>query len=41
MIKSPQKIRLEVIHKKQVICSSDHKTAKILVKGLGFSKNAG
>ena len=40
MIKSSQKLYLEVLHKKQVICSSDHKAAKIFVKGLGFSKNA-
>ena len=41
MIKSPQVICLEVLHKKQVICSSDHKAEKILVKRLGFSKDAG
>ena len=40
MIKSPRKIRKEVLHKKQVICSSDHKAAKIFVKGLRLSKDA-
>ena len=41
MIKSPQEIRLEVLHKKQVISTSNHKAAKIFVKGLGFSKHGG
>ena len=26
-----------VLHKKRLICGSDHKTAKIFVKGLDFS----
>ena len=34
MIKSTLKIRLEVLHKKQVICSSDHKAAKMFVTAL-------
>ena len=31
------KIISGVLHKKQLICGSDHKTAKIFVKGLDFS----
>ena len=31
------KIISRVLHKKQLICGSDHKTAKIFVKGLDFS----
>ena len=38
---SPQKIQLEVLHKKQVICKSDNKGAKIFVKGFSFNKNGG
>ena len=37
----PLKITLEILHQKQVICSSDHKAAKIFVKGLVFCKDAG
>ena len=41
MINYPEKeIRLE-LHKKQVICKSDHKGTKIFVKGFGFKKNGG
>ena len=36
-----KKKRLEVLHKKQVICSSGRKAAKVFLKGLGVSKNGG
>ena len=42
MIKSPHPIKKnQKQNKKQVICRSDHKAAKIFVRGLGFSKNGG
>ena len=40
IIKSLQKM-LGSAPQKKVICSSDHKAAKIFAKGLGFSKDAG
>ena len=40
-IQTNKQIRLELLHKTQVICRSNHKTAKIFVKGFGFSKNEG
>ena len=39
--KKKKKKRLEVLHKKQVICSSGRKAAKVFLKGLGVSKNGG
>ena len=36
-----KKNNLEVLHKKQVICSSGRKAAKVFLKGLGVSKNGG
>ena len=44
MIKSPLPPKKEVCPsalQKQVICKSDHKAAKIFVKGPGFSKHGG
>ena len=35
--KKKLKFRWAVLHKKQLVCGSDHKTAKIFVKGLDFS----
>lgn len=37
MIQSPKKIRLEVLYKTQVICSSGHEDANIFVKEFRFT----
>ena len=36
MIQSPKKIRLEVLYKTQVICSSGHEDANIFMKEFRF-----
>ena len=41
MIQFPKKIRLEVLYKTQVICSSDHEAANIFVKEFRSTTDTG